>query len=457
MEPDAILFFDRALLPDGWASDVRIAVTADGDIAAIETGAAAAGASFHAEVAVPGLPNLHSHAFQRGMAGLSERGGPGDDHFWTWREVMYLFLGELTPDDVEAIAELAYAEMLESGFTGVAEFHYLHHDRDGGAYANPAELAERIVAAASATGIGLTLLPSLYMQGGFADAPPSHGQRRFVTDLDTFARLVEASAAAIVTVPDARLGVAPHSLRAVGGAAIAAVARLVPDGPVHIHAAELTDEVEACLAVTGSRPVEYLLDRVGLDARWCVIHATHMTDDETARLARSGAVAGLCPLTEANLGDGIFPATEYMTARGAFGLGTDSNICIDAPRELAALEYAQRLRHRARNRLAPAQGSTGRALFAAAARGGAQALGREIGALASGARADIVVLDPDHEALAGRSDDTLLDSWIFAARTNPVTDVFVGGVHVVRHGRHKDREPIAARWRTVARRLADRA
>jgi formimidoylglutamate deiminase len=453
--PHTILFFDRALLPGGWASDVRVAVTPMGDIAEISTAASSAGASVRAAVAVPGLPNLHSHAFQRGMAGLSERGGPRDDHFWTWRDVMYRFLGALTPGDVETIAALAYAEMLESGFTSVAEFHYLHHRPDGVPYDNPGEMAERIAAAAARTGIGLTLLPSLYMFGGFENAQPAPGQRRFVCDIERFAALVDASQKALAPLPDARLGLAPHSLRAVGAQGLAAAAQLRPDGPLHIHAAELTDEVDACRAATGLRPVEFLLDRVGLDARWCVIHATHMTDDETTRLAASGAVAGLCPLTEANLGDGIFPATDYVAAGGAFGLGTDSNICIDAARELAGLEYAQRLRHRARNRLAPMGRSTGRALFDGAAIGGARALARRIGALSVGARADIVTLDPRHDALTGRADDALLDSWIFAARTNPVHDVFVGGAHVVRDGRHMGRERIAAEWRRVAARLAD--
>jgi cytosine/adenosine deaminase-related metal-dependent hydrolase len=355
----ATLFCRSALLQEGWRDDVRLTLQ-------------------HCPIAIPGLPNVHSHAFQRALAGLAERRGATADSFWTWREVMYRFLDRLTPDDVAAIAAQAYAEMLESGFTRVGEFHYLHHTASGAPYANPAEMAEQIAAAAAQTGIGLTLLPCFYAQGGFGAAPPA----------------------------------------------------------------------------TGQRPVAWLLDHAAVDARWCLIHATHMTEAETAALAATGVVAGLCPLTEASLGDGIFPAAAFLGAGGRFGIGTDSNIQIDAAAELRQLEYGQRLRHRARNVLAAGpDSSTGRTLFQAVLRGGAQALGQPTAGLGPGAPADIVVLDPDHPSLAGRTGDALLDAWVFAAARPPIASVWRGGRQVVRNGRHIAAEPIAARYTACLRRL----
>ena len=450
--PSRKLFLAHALLPEGWAQGVLLTVR-DGWIEGVETSAAPPADAERLGVAVPGLPNLHSHAFQRGMAGLAERGGPEGDHFWTWREAMYRFLGRLGPEDVEAVAALAYMEMLERGFTSVAEFHYLHHAPDGRPYANPAELAERVAAAAAATGIGLTLLPVLYAHGGFGGAPPTPGQLRFVLDLDGFAALHAAAARAIAGLPDARLGVAPHSLRAVTADELAALVAAAPGVPVHVHVAEQVREVEDCMAATGLRPVEWLLAHAPVDQQWCLIHATHVTGAELDGLAASGAVAGLCPVTEANLGDGIFPATDYAALSGRLGVGTDSNVCISAAGELRALEYAQRLRDRARNRLAPDGASTGRWLFDAAARGGAQALGRRVGAIAPGMRADLVTLDPSHPALLGRTGDGWLDAWIFAAEGGCVRDVLVGGRRVVADGQHVARRAIVAAWAARAERL----
>ena len=331
----AHLWFETALLPQGWADRVR--VTIEGErIATIETGVEAEGAERYG-AALPGLGNIHSHAFQRAMAGLGEVRGSSDDSFWTWREVMYRFASRIGPEAMEAIAAMAFAEMLESGFTRVGEFHYLHHQPGGQRYDNPAEMAARIAASAAGTGIGLTLLPVLYMQGGFGGSPTSPAQRRFVSDLDGYAALHAASIAAVKDMPDAIVGVAPHSLRAVAPAALAAVIQL-GDGPIHIHIAEQQREVEDCLAWSGARPVEWLFDHAAVDPRWCLVHATHMTDEETRRLAESGAVAGLCPLTEASLGDGIFNGRDYRAAGGRFGIGSDSNILIDAGQELAALE-----------------------------------------------------------------------------------------------------------------------
>ncbi len=450
------LFFDSALTPDGWRDAVTVGI-ADGRVATVEVGADPRDPSLGSRggIAVPGLGNLHSHTFQRGFAGLTERRGSGDDHFWTWREAMYGLSGRLAPDDVEAIAGLAFAEMLEGGFTGVAEFHYLHHAPDGQPYDDPAELGRRIAAAAAATGIGLTLLPVFYAHGGFGGTAPTPGQRRFVSSLDLYARLVDGATDAVRTLPAGRAGIAPHSLRAATADEIRALLKAFPQGPVHIHIAEQVREVDDCIAATGARPVDWLLDHAEVDARWCLVHATHMTSGETSRMARSGAVAGLCPITESDLGDGIFPATAYAEAGGTFGVGSDSNVLISAASELRTLEYSQRLRDRARNRLAPAGGgSTGRRLFDAASAGGARALGQAAAAIAPGARADIVVLDGTVAALHGRSGDAVLDSWIFATAVSPVDRVYASGRLVVEHGRHVSRDRIDAAFKATIDRLA---
>ncbi len=370
-------YFDSALTPDGWRDRVVVTV-ADDLVTAVQSAADVDPTDGRVGgIAVPGIGNLHSHTFQLGFAGLTERRGAGDDHFWTWREAMYRLSGRRAPEDVEAIAAQSFVEMLESGFTAVAEFHYLHHAPDGQPYDDPAELGTRIAAAAARTGIGLTLLPVFYAHGGFGGAAPTEGQRRFVSSLDLYARLAEGAARAVAVLPGGRAGIAPHSLRAATGREIAALVAGFPDGPVHIHVAEQVREVEDCLAATGARPVRWLLDNAPVDARWCLVHATHMVPDETAGLARTGAVAGLCPITESDLGDGIFPATDYVAAGGVFGVGSDSNVLISLEAELRTLEYSQRLRDRARNRLAPqGGGSTGRRLFDAAAAGGARPPGR---------------------------------------------------------------------------------
>ena len=439
------LFATTALLSDGWHSAVRITVDG-GRIAAIDTDAVAAPGDEPVAIALPGLGNLHSHAFQRGMAGLAERRGASDDSFWTWREVMYRFLERMGPDDLAAIAALAYIEMLETGFTRVGEFHYLHHDPHGNAYADPAAMSAAIAQAAAQTGIALTLLPVFYAHGGFGGAAPNAGQRRFLTDLDRFARLRSAAGDALAPLPDAVLGLAPHSLRAATPDQIGALATMAGTAPIHIHIAEQTREVDDCLAWSGRRPVEWLLDHAPVDARWCLIHATHMTPAETDRLARSGATAGLCPITEANLGDGLFPARDY---RGAWGIGSDSNVLIDASEELRLYEYGQRLVHRGRNLLAPAPGtSTGAALFGQSLRGGAAALGAPAG-IAVGHSADLISLDAGHPCLIGRSGDALLDGWIFAAGRGAIDCVWRHGVKLVSQGRHHARDAIVRQYRAV--------
>jgi formimidoylglutamate deiminase len=449
------LHFEEALLESGWASGVRLEI-AGGHITAVATSTpAGAGDERHA-IGLPGMPNLHSHAFQRGMAGLAETRGPAQDTFWTWREMMYRLALAMSPDDVQAVAGLAYVEMLEAGFTRVGEFHYLHHDRDGRPFGDPAEMAGRVIAAAGETGIGLTLLPVFYAHGGFGGQPAAPSQRRFVCDLDAFGRLLEGSHQRALAHPGSVIGVAPHSLRAITPEELAAVLPLAGNGPIHIHVAEQLREVDDCLAWSGRRPVEWLLERAGADSRWCFVHATHMTPAETQRMAEAGVVAGLCPVTEANLGDGVFNGRQFMSCKGRFGIGSDSNVLVGVADELRQLEYAQRLHLGQRNVMSGGEGaSTGRTLYEAAVRGGAAALGASAAVLAPGAPADIISLDAAHPALLERRRDRLLDAWIFAARTSPVDCVWVGGRKCVEAGRHRARDPIVARYRrSIARLLA---
>lgn len=447
------LHFASALLPSGWANDVQVVITA-GAIAAVTPDVApSAGDERHA-IALPGLASLHSHAFQRGMAGLAELRGDSTDTFWTWRETMYRFALAMSPDDVAAVATLLYVEMLEQGFTRVGEFHYLHHDRDGSHYADPAEMAARIAEAAEASSIGLTLLPSFYAHGSFGGAAPHDGQRRFVCSVEQFAKLMAASRKAIANLPGANIGIAPHSLRAVAPDELAAVIPLAEGGPVHIHVAEQVKEVEDCLAWSGRRPVQWLLEHAPVDQRWCLIHATHTTSEEVSAFAKTGAVAGLSPMTEASLGDGIFPAREFLDAGGLFGVGTDSNVLVGVADELRQLEYGQRLKHRARNVLSGGAGrSTGRTLLDDALAGGARALAQPITGLTPGARADIVTLDTAHPSLAGRARDAVIDGWIFAAGNGAIDCVWAGGNKVVESGRHQLRQAARERFNASVRRL----
>ena len=439
-----------ALLPDGWSDNVRI-ILHNGRIRSVEGGVDPAPDDERHAVLVPAMPNLHSHAFQRAMAGLAEIRGFGSDNFWSWRELMYRFALSLTPGQMEAIAAQLYVEMLEAGFGRVGEFHYLHHDGDGRPYANIAEMAERIAAAAGETGIRLTLLPVFYAHSGFGGAAPAGGQRRFINSLEGFARLLEGSRAAVAGLPDAVVGVAPHSLRAVLPEQLSSVAPMAGAGPVHIHVAEQTREVEDCIAWSGSRPVEWLLANVNVDAHWCLIHATHMTPEETRGMAGSGAVAGLCPVTEANLGDGIFPGPEFLAAGGAFGVGSDSNVLIGVGEELRQLEYSQRLGLRARNVMARPGGSNGRTLFDAALHGGSRALGGESG-LKEGGAADFVALDLSAAPYLKR--DQVLDGWIFAGSVRPDC-VWVNGIKMVEGGRHRHRDRIAARFHAAMESLVE--
>lgn len=457
--------FETALLPHGWADDVTVTVDGDGFIAEVRAETQPGGPAY-AGVALPGMPNLHSHAFQRAMAGLGEVAGPAPsdghgkkqpDSFWTWRQVMYDFVARMTPDDLHAVAFKLYVDMLKAGYTGVCEFHYIHHAPDGGAYAERAETAHRLVDAAQAAGIGITMLPVLYAYGGFGGEPPNDGQRRFINDGDGILQIVAALRARHGADPSVAVGLAPHSLRAVTPDLLNDALMGIPDGaPVHIHVAEQTGEVDDCLAWSGARPVEWLLANQDIGPRWCLVHATHMTGGETEGLAASGAVAGLCPTTEANLGDGLFPASAFRAADGRWGIGSDSHISVNVKEELRWFEYGQRLATRTRNVLADGPGrSTGRALYDAALAGGAQASARALGAIVEGMRADIVVLDTEPSPLAGKTGDAVLDAWLFACDRNPVKDVIVGGLPVIANGHHAREEAAEAGFRAAVRRLME--
>ena len=443
--------FASALTPDGWKSDVTVAVGADGMIDDVTNGG---GGERISGIAVPAMPNVHSHAHQRFMLGLAERAGPSADSFWTWREAMYGFALRLSPEDLEAVAAQLYVEMLKAGFSVVGEFQYLHHQPDGTPYADPAEMSLRCLAAVEQAGIAITILPTLYAFGGFGGQDPVVGQRRFINDAERFLRIVNNLS--IQLVPLSRVGISPHSLRAVTPDLLREViAALPPDAPIHIHVAEQVKEVEDCLAFCGLRPVELLMREFDLSGRWTAIHATHMTASETEALARSGAIAGLCPTTEANLGDGIFPAVDYMRDGGAIAIGSDSHITVSPAEDLRMLEYSQRLRDRTRNALAAGPGqSTGRTLYEAALKGGARSMRQPVGAIAPGFRCDVTVLDADHPLLAGRTEDAALDSWIFSGGNALVKDVLVAGRHVVKDRHHIHEETIARNFRAALRRLA---
>jgi len=444
------------MLPSGWADNVLIVVGDDGVIASVATNMSDVAAERLNGPVVPGMPNLHSHAFQRAMAGLTQRAGPEGDSFWAWRELMYRFLARLTPDDVEAIATQLYIEMLEAGYTSVAEFHYLHHDSEGKAYANPVEMAERIRAAADSAGIGLTLLPVFYAHSNFGGLAPAAGQRRFITDTEQFSRMLDSISKSLANHPMQRLGVAPHSLRAVAPDELQRLLELREDlnaaMPVHIHAAEQQKEVDDCIAALGARPVQWLLDNSAVDERWCLIHATHMDRGETGGLAASRAVAGLCPTTEGDLGDGLFSAKSFLANDGRFGIGGDSHVNVDPFLELRLFEYGQRMKYEQRNvfRLARAESFGGR-LYRVACGGGGQALGQNIGAIAAGHRADWIVLDQADSV--GQHGDALLDSAIFGPRRAPIGDVMAGGRWHVRDGVHPRHAESAAQYAITLKRL----
>ncbi|BFO55662.1 formimidoylglutamate deiminase [Acidovorax sacchari] len=454
------LFAAQALLPGGWAKNVLLRWNGHGRITHVQPDSAPPPAVAHAPgPLLPGLPNLHSHAFQRAFAGLTEFRAASDDSFWSWRDLMYRFAARMSPEALEAIATWLYVEMLEAGYTAVCEFHYLHHAEDGRPYADDAEMSLALLRAARRAGIGITLLPVLYQASSFGGQPPREGQRRFLHRTDGMLALLERLAP-VVRAQGGVLGLAPHSLRAVPpdslNAALQGLDAIAPGAPVHIHIAEQTQEVHDCIAWSGQRPVEWLLNHAPVDARWCLVHATHLSDAEAAGAARSGAVAGLCPTTEANLGDGLFDLPRWRAAGGVWGLGSDSHACVNAAEELMLLEYGQRLALRRRNVLGTdAQPQVATAMLLQAVQGGAQAAGHltSPGAqagLAPGAPADFVALDPEHIALRGLPADSQLAAHVFAShRTSALDAVWTAGVQRVAAGRHALHGESAAAFATV--------
>jgi formimidoylglutamate deiminase len=448
-----LIFAKRALLSDGWAENVRICVER-GSISSITTKTTPLPEDARVDTLLPALSNLHSHSFQRAMAGMTEFRAAGRDSFWTWRELMYRFVNRITPDQVQAIAALVFMEMQEAGYAAVGEFHYVHHQSGGAPYDDMAELSNQIYAAADTTGIGLTHLPVLYTYGGAGESPLAASQLRFGNSPDRYFKLVDHARDGLKQLKtDARIGMAPHSLRATSPNDLTLALAAHKAGPIHIHVAEQPKEVADIQSWLGARPVEWLLQNADVNATWCLIHATHMTDDETIRMAKSGAVAGLCPITESNLGDGPFNGATYLNAGGVFGVGSDSNVNISLTEELRTLEYSQRLRDVARNILVVGEGSIGTTIYTGAALGGAQALARDAGEIATGKLADLVAVDSTSPALCALTPSQLLDGLVFAAKDNVVTDVWSAGRHSVKEGKHIQRHAVTKNYRAAIAQL----
>jgi formimidoylglutamate deiminase len=444
-----------ALLASGWADSVDIGIDANGNIETISPDSPHVSGD-RVEVLVPAIPNVHSHAHQRAMSGLGERAGNREDSFWTWRKVMYHYLERIQPEQLFHIAAQLYLEMLKAGYSCVGEFQYLHHDVDGRPYASRAEMSLQCLQAARSVGLGFTALPVLYRYGGFGSAAPLDGQKRFINEADGFVDIVKSLQQETAGDANAAVGIAPHSLRAINRELLSDVIGGLDDlAAIHIHIAEQTKEVEDCLEWSGQRPVAWLLENFDVNPDWCLIHATHMDPTETKGMADSGCIAGLCPTTEANLGDGFFNAVDYLDHRGRWAIGSDSHISIDPVEELRWLEYGMRLQTRRRNVLAStATTNTGRNLLDSALTGGAQACGRTIGSIEAGYRADFLVLNCDHPRLYGRRQDDLIDSWIFSGNDNLVRDVYIGGARLITDGHHANEDMIAQNYRDTLDRLA---
>ena len=443
------IFAQKAYCADRWKNAVRISIT-DDEVETIETNSTAAAGDILVDTLLPALSNLHSHSFQRAMAGMTEYRAKGRESFWTWRALMYEFVDRLTPEHVTAFAAQTFLEMQKAGYAAVGEFHYIHNQNGGVRYDNPAELSLRIMQAAQQTGIGLTHLPVLYARGGVDDRPLEGGQLRFSNTVETFNEIVENSNAALSNLPnDARLGIAPHSLRACSHSDLNDVLQSHPKGPIHIHIAEQLQEVSDVQNTYGTTPVDWLLNNADVNSRWCLIHATHLSLNETTASAKSGAVAGLCPITEANLGDGVFNGPDFLKANGLFGVGSDSNVNISLTEELRTLEYSQRLRDMERNVMVNGSGSTGETIYLGAAKGGAQALDRNSGQIAQGMLADLVAIDSTDPSLCALREDQLLDGLVFAAKDSLVTDVWCAGRHQVQSGRHVAEETISTAYRSA--------
>ena len=449
------IFANRAWLSTDWHSSVRVEIR-HGVITGVAANANPVVGDVRVDTLLPAMANLHSHSFQRAMAGMSEFRAAGQDSFWTWRRLMYRFLEHLTPDQIEAIAGLVFMEMLEAGYASVGEFHYVHHQPGGGRYDDPAETTHRIMAAAMTAGIGLTHLPVLYTYGGAGRADLGDGQRRFGNSPDQFCAIVEAAKTMAATLPaDYNVGIAPHSLRATAPDELAQIVTDFSNGPIHIHIAEQPKEVADITHWLGARPVEWLLDNQNVTPDWCLIHATHMSSSETSALANSGAVAGLCPITEANLGDGPFNGPSYLAAGGAFGLGSDCNVRISLTEELRSLEYSQRLRDLQRNVMVNGAGSVGKTLYLGAVAGGNQALGRQAGDIKTGYLADLVAINSQHPHLCNLTPDQIFDGLCFAADDSVISDTWSAGRHMVQGGQHIYKEVIVANYQAAIAHLKD--
>ena len=460
------LYAENILLNDGWASNKTITIE-QGLITTIDTGMIE-GAEIANGAVIPGMVNCHSHAFQRAFAGFSEQGSEGQDSFWTWRKIMYQFLAQLTEIDAKNIAKQLYIEMLKMGYTRVAEFHYLHHDLDGSTYnvgttaensTSLATMAQAIFDAAKESGIGLTLLPVLYQHSGFGAKSPSDGQKRFINSTEQFNQLVSDCFTLSEQYSNTNVGIAPHSLRAVDKtsllSAVEHVRSLDNQAPIHIHISEQQKEVDDCLAYFGKRPVQWLLDNVELDKYWCLIHATHINESERKGIIAKEAIAGICPTTEANLGDGIFPTTAFLAEKGTIAIGSDSHISVNPIEELRWLEYAQRLIKQQRAILATdEEASVGQNLWQQAAVGGAQSTNSNTGCLAIGKQADLLVLDKNKTKLFANANQHILDSMIFASQQNPVSDVMGNGVWQIKAQQHSEQEQASDNFANLLVRLS---
>ncbi|NSX56148.1 formimidoylglutamate deiminase [Parasulfitobacter algicola] len=449
----AVIWAKQALLPTGWSQDVMVSIFDDGKIDSVQSGIDPSGQCV--DILMPAPVNAHSHAFQRSMAGLTEhRGSDPNDSFWSWRKLMFRFLDQLTPDQVQAVSAFVQMQMLQAGYATNVEFHYLHHQPDGMPYDNLAEMSERIIAAADQSGIGLTLLPVHYQFGGCDGRPLAEGQRRFGNNPDQFGKLCDLVQKSLLQLPgDAMFGVAPHSLRAVNAGQFDAFSSLANGGPIHMHLAEQKAEVDEVRHILGCRPVEWVLENLDVNERWCMIHCTQLLPHETKGLARTGAIAGLCAITESSLGDGIFDAVGWFANAGKIAVGSDSNIRISLAEELRTLEYSQRLRDGTRAVMATQKQSTGRRIFDAVCAGGTCAAGRKTGAIAAGNWADLLALDNDHPDLVGCRGDKILDAFIFCGGNEMVRDVWSAGRHLVQKGRHIKQDQITRHYVDAVKQL----
>ena len=458
--PQQTYFIKKALLSQGWAKNVRLGVDDKGLIVSLKTNVSAEQDDHRLGLVIPGLVNCHSHAFQRAMAGLTEYQVSPTDTFWSWRKTMYRFANLVSPEDLQDIASYLYLEMIKQGYTSVAEFHYVHHQPNGKPYSSVSQLSQSVINAANIAGINLTLLPVLYMNAGFGDQALLDDQKRFGNSVDSYLALHDEATRYCSDQSQHSVGMALHSLRAVPARSMTEVIShfkgRVHSCPIHIHIAEQTQEVEQSIKVLGKRPVEWLLDNHDIDKQWCLIHATHMTPKETAEVAKSGATVGICPTTEANLGDGFFPLRQYLDDGGQIAIGSDGNTCTNPIEELRWLEYGQRLLSRTRNVASDdRERHTGTNLYSHCLKGGARSIGQKTGALKLGGRADLIVLDDNSADLANIAADSILDVLIFGTSQSLIKDVMVNGTWKITNYHHADEERIRNTFISATKALRD--